>query len=248
MNTYLILLFLLQATFSFDLKNHAKNPSFETQKSGQGENVPSGWEYKNCERVSTDSFAGKYSIHCKGKDSHIIQWISTIDPGMRYNLTCRFKLKGLAENGYFKITAGSSNWKAGLYPTSQNIKQCKSGTCNDKWYYLTSGASQMNFHSSQYTLSAGIDGSETGEYWIDDIRLEPIVENYLYGVDVVSWRQEVYEDPVEVRVATSLWESMFEDGKHLRFKMTIFNEKNEEVQESEKFMLWDNMNQIVVSM
>ena len=230
-------------------KNYCPNGDFEQNTMFATDNL------RGCKRTNETSHSGSYSIYCKDDDPN--QQISYYQisynfiPGLRYNLSAWIKMKGVTNGGNVVLhTQATGNYQTGVWDVSSSQhKECQDGTCDDKWYFI-SKTSTHNFHQKSYSISYNLQPQQaTGEFWIDDLSVEPVIENYLYSVDVISWRQEVFEDPVEVRIATKFLTSIFEKGEYCQFKMDIYDiETNSFVMTNREFHMRNEYEQIVVSM
>ena len=248
-----IFLIILQV-YSFTPKNYFTNPSFEEGVKGDDTKAV-GWSTygKGCKREKGGR-TGNWSVHCVdvGGDCSYLQRVpvGTIQPGLNYNVSAWIKIKNanVTDSNYWMLSVEGCSYSCGVYLRSKNIEECKDGNCYDKWYFISSGRSQMTFKDCQYQATMSLRKDVVGEFWVDDLSFEIVIEDYLYGVDVVSWRQEVFEDEVEVRIATAFHWTVFEKGENCFFTLLIINEKGETVQKSTEFKTWFNFQQVVVSM
>ena len=249
---FIITLFFILQTYSFTPQNYFTNPSFEEQD-GTNENKAKGWTNygSGCKRVRGGR-TGQWCGYCKDSgtgDASIIQKVpqGTIAGGLKYNISAWVKMKNI-QNGDWMFAVEGCGYSCGVYPTHKNNAACKDGTCDDDWYLISSGQSAMVFNDCNYQATLYIREKGTGEFWVDDVSFVPIVENYLYSAEVVSWRQEVFEREVEVRIATNLLYTAFQDGKYSMYRMDVFDESEKLVQTSRQFNVWYHYEQIVVSM
>ena len=240
---FLTLLFVIATKAeTFEVPNYFTNPSFEEGVEGDDTKAV-GWTNwgSGCKRVRGGR-TGEWAGYCKDVGSGecaLIQWVpqGTIQGGLKYNISAWVKFKQIKGDNWMFSVEGCG-YQCGVYPTNKNNEACKDGHCNDKWYFISSGKSEMTFDDCRYQGTMNIRGKGTGEFWVDDVSFEPVVENYIYSVDVVSWRQEVYEREVEVRIATNLWDTLFETGDYSMYKMDVFDKDNKIVQTSRDFMIW----------
>lgn len=248
-------LFLLISLIEGEPHNFIPNGGFELDQIDDPKQK--NWHLPNkensyCKRVTDEKHSGKYSLYCNDQDetTNLDMYSSSsgdIIPGLRYNVSCYFKLKNV-KNGDLLLSLGGGG-TMGIWEYSSKVAECKDGTCDDEWYYMW-GVSGVYFQEkSKYSFAAVLHPEKaTGEFWIDDYRLDVAEETYLLSVDVIAWRQEVFEDPVEVRVSTTLYKSAFETGKYSQYKLYVINEKDETVWTSQKFYPWYNIDQTVISM
>lgn len=210
------------------LGNLVSNPSFETLNA-QG--WATGWtdEKRKCQIVNDTAHSGTHSLHCSGGSAGVYQLRWNVFAGVKYVLTAWIKTKNI-QNGRLLFCAESSNYKYGCYIYHDSIPECKDGTCDDQWYKLTC-KSLMNFEkSSHYVVVADLrPASATGEYWIDDVSMEMVETNVLLAVEVVTWRQEIFEDKVDVLVDLDVINSVFFNGTYLIITVDIEDEATGEV-------------------
>ncbi|ELP90709.1 hypothetical protein EIN_024980 [Entamoeba invadens IP1] len=195
----LILLCLISTSYSAN--NFLPNPSFEE---GSGTTI-TGWSIYGgqCELTTATAHTGKQSVHCKDTKTDsatgIITYTSNLIPGIYYNISVYIKMSNV-QNGYLLMFAESMNYIYGVYLNSNSNEVCKTGTCNDKWYQFTA-PSEMSFQQQRYTIQVNLRPDKgIGEYWIDDFTLIPVEKDVLVAIDPITWRQEAYEDPFEIRV------------------------------------------------
>ena len=83
----------------------------------------------------------------------------------------------------------------------------------------------MNFKpASHYVISISMEGegaNPKGEFWVDDITVEPIEYNILIGIEVIAWKQEIFEDQIDVIVGLDIINSVFANGDYLDLKIYI---------------------------
>ena len=209
------------------LANVIDNPSFEDI--GTNGFAKSWSKQGNCTVTTTTARSGKYSIHCEGGGSGIYVYKPLAIKGIKYKLKGYIKVKNIS-GGSILFCSESSNYIYGCYSYSSNIDACKGGTCVDQWYEIGC-TSLMNFGnaSSYVTLAQLRPSSSSGEFWIDDVSLEPVFTSVLLAVEVVTWRQEVFEDEVEVLVDLDIIDSVFENGMHLNITVEIIDEQSKEI-------------------
>ena len=212
-------------------KNLIDNPSFETLNT-QG--WASSWTDENhkCSIVNDTAHTGTHSLHCTGGGSGVYQLRWNVFFGVKYQLTAWIKTKNIS-NGSVLFCAESSNYKYGCYIYNDAIPECKTGTCTDQWYKLTCN-SLMNFEKSGHYVVLGQlrPNAATGEFWLDDLSMEMIENNVLLAVEVTTWRQEVFEDPVEVLVDLDVIDSVFFNGTYLVITVDIEDEETGDVKET----------------
>ena len=194
--------FFIIQIYSYTPKNYFTNPSFEEGVKGDDTKAV-GWSTygKGCKREKGGR-TGNWCVHCidTGGDCSYLQRVpvGTIQPGLNYNVSAWIKLKDVTvDKNYWMLSVEGCSYSCGVYLRSNSIEKCKTGTCNDKWYFISSGRSQMTFKDCQYQATMSIRKDAIGEFWVDDVSFEIVIEDYLYSVDVISWRQEVFEDEVE---------------------------------------------------
>ena len=59
--------------------------------------------------------------------------------------------------------------------------------------------------------------------------MEPIEYDILNAVEFVTWKQEIYEDEVDVIVSLNIINSVFENGDYLNLKVYIEDEETGEI-------------------
>ena len=238
-----IIFFILIFSPKIICKNYIYNPSFEILGGMVGAD---GWfadNYGGCYVVSSTSHTGKYSMHGSKPGDHFWQIRGDLFYGIKYRLTAWIKVNNI-KNARLLLTAESSDYQSGIYIYHDSIPECKSGTCTDKWYKLT-GDSLMNFKkASHYVISISLRASSsgaTGEYWMDDITLEPLEYNILNAIEVVTWKQEIYENEVDVIVSLNIINSVFENGDYLNLKVYIEDEETGEIKDVLEKCVYENI-------
>ncbi|BFU21071.1 carbohydrate binding domain containing protein [Entamoeba histolytica HM-1:IMSS-B] len=234
-------------------KDYIVNGGFEE---GSSTSI-TGWSIyggsNSCVLDSTTYNLGSKSLHCTDLSSKdfvsVFQYRSDLVHGIKYKLTAYIKVKNV-QNGALMVFAESADYWDGVYLYSNSISQCKTGTCTDKWYKLT-GNSVMTFGKQRFIISARLQGAAaTGEFWIDDISLEPIEQNVLISVDCITWRQEAYIEPFEIRVGLDVNDTAFQDGSYLSITGQVIRESDNQVVkniESSEFKMGMTFNQIITS-
>ena len=195
-------------------KNYITNPGFE-----DGLN---GWKdhHKSCEVVTDDVHSGSYALHCidnkTSERSGVTQIASGIPPGFLYNISGWFKLKDVGDDVELYTYAQSLDKRSIAYSYSSVNSGCKSGTCMDKWYHF-SGTSKMFFGESvNWTISSILSrNAAVGEFWLDDLVLEPLRTPFLGYIETTAWKQEVFEDEIEIYVNMLINETAYDGGKQL---------------------------------
>ena len=166
-------------------KNFVTNPSFETPG---GMVNAEGWSADNwgCWATNTTAHTGKRSMHGSKPGDNFWQIRNDFFYGIKYRFTLWIKVKDVYK-ARLKCVVESSDYKSGIYVYHDSIAACKGGTCIDQWYKLSSD-SEMNFKpASHYVISISMEGegaNPTGEFWVDDITVEPIEYNILIGIEV----------------------------------------------------------------
>ena len=77
----------------------------------------------------------------------------------------------------------------------------------------------------------------TGEFWLDDVVIQPAVTPILGSVDTSAWRQEVYdeEEDIEIYVSTLINDTV--DKDHLKLTVDVVNSEGHVVDTLKKFEL-----------
>ena len=225
-------------------KNYAENPSFE--KLGGGKVGAQGWNADRsggCYVTNETAHSGKYSMHGSKPGDHFWQIRYDLFYGIKYRFTAWIKVKNI-KNARLLATVEASDYHSGLYTYHDSIEKCATGTCDDKWYQLTYN-SLMNFKkSSHYVISISLrskGANSTGEFWMDDITVEPLEYDILNGVEVVTWKQEIYEDPIDVLVSLNIIDSVFANGDYLDLKIYIEDEETQEVKQIIENCIYENI-------
>lgn len=223
----MFVIYLLSLIALVKLANVIDNPSFEEIDTN---GFAKSWAKQgNCSVTTSTARTGKYSMHCTGGGSGIYLYKSLPIKGIKYILKGYIKVKNIS-GGSVLFCSESSNYIYGCYSYSDNIAACKGGTCVDQWYEIGC-TSLMNFGNATFyvTLAQLRPGTSTGEFWMDDISLEPVFTPVLLAVEVVTWRQEVFKDEVEVLVDLDIIDSIFENGMYLTITVEIIDEQTKEV-------------------
>ncbi len=238
-----IFIFLSIILIASSAKNYASNPSFEKLGGMVG---AEGWYADNwggCYVTSTIAHTGQYSMHGSKPGDHFWQIRYDLFYGIKYKFTAWIKVKNI-KNARLLATVEASDYKSGLYVYHDSIPKCATGTCDDQWYQLSYN-SLMNFKkASHYVISISLraTGSDaTGEFWMDDITVEPLEYDILNGVEVVTWKQEVYEDPIDVIVSLNIIDSVFVNGDYLNLKVYIEDQETNEVKQILDNCTYDNV-------
>ena len=217
---HVLLLLLLLLGFC-EAANLVKNPGFEDDLEGWAAN-------KACEIVTQPVHSGKKALHCKDTTTSEAVGVYQNPPGVlhgvRYYVSAWIRAKGL-KDGSILLCAESSNYKYGVYVSSNKIEECKDGTCDDKWYQLN-GTSEMFFgEASWYVFLARLNGAgATGEFWLDDLVMEVQPTNILNYIETTAWKQEVFEDPIEIYVDLEINNSVWHNGTNFTLKVDIVEE------------------------
>lgn len=211
--------------------NLLSNPSFELLNS-QGWATSWTDEKHNCKIVNDTAHTGTHSLHCAGGNAGVYQLRWNVFFGVKYRLTAYIKTRNIT-TGRVLFCAESSNYKYGCYIYHDSIPECKDGTCDDQWYKMTCN-SLMNFEKSgHYVVVAELrPSSAVGEFWLDDVSMEMVENNVLLAVEVVTWRQEIFEDPVDVLVDLDVIDSVFFNGDYLIITVDIEDEETGEVKQT----------------
>ena len=230
--------------FTNSAKNYATNPSFENL--ANTEVGAEGWlsdSWGGCYVTSDTARTGKYSMHGSKPGDHFWQIRSDFFYGIKYKLTTWIKVKNI-KNARLLATVEAADYQSGIYLYHDYIDKCATGTCDDQWYQLT-GNSLMNFKkTSHYVISISLratGSNPTGEFWMDDISIEPIEYDILNGVEVVTWKQEIYEEPIDVLVSLNIIDSVFSNGDYLDLKVYIEDEETQEVKQILENCTYDNV-------
>jgi len=237
------LCFLLILIIQIFSKNYVSNPSFEitgsTSTGAQNFYSDTG----GCYIDSTTFHTGKYSLHCSRPGTNVYQITQKIIFGVRYKLIVWIKLRNL-KNALFIAAADSSDYKYGLYANHEQIPECVSGTCDDKFYKLEYDG-LMNFNEAHHYQVAFLIRSQgadsTGEFWIDDVSLEPLYLPVLNNVEVVTWKQEIFEDPVDIIADLEIIDSIYYNGDYINLTIYIEDEKTGELMQTLKSFTFDNI-------
>ncbi len=237
------LFFLLILIIQICSKNYVSNPSFEiagsTSTGAQNFYSDTG----GCHIDSTTFHTGKYSLHCSRPGSSVYQITQKIIFGIRYKLIVWIKLRNL-KNAIFIAAADSSDYKYGLYANHKQIPECVSGTCDDTFYKLEYDG-LMNFNEAHHYQVAFLIRSQgedsTGEFWIDDVSLEPLYLPVLNNVEVVTWKQEIFEDPVDIIADLEIIDSIYYNGYYINLTIYIEDEKTGELKQTLTSFTFDNI-------
>ena len=243
---------MLQLIFVFILLTSANvilNGDFEKESSTGITN----WEnqYSTCEIDTTTFHSGKQSLHCKDnlsdKRGGIKQTI-TIQTGMPYKISAYVKLKNI-QNGDVLIFSQSPDDAEGTWPyVGKTIEECKDGNCDDKWYYFETTTD--GFQQATHIFGVLFHKADCiGEFWIDDIVMEPILPNILHTVQINAWRDEVFEDETIVNIGLNVESTIFENGNHLSFKLELINQETNTVSQTiTEFKIIKELRQVISQM
>ena len=227
---FLSILIIISHLSFISCKNYVTNPSFET---AGGMVNAEGWSADNwggCWATDATAHTGKRSMHGSKPGDHFWQIRNDFFYGIKYRFTAWIKVKNIY-NARLLATVESSDYKSGIYAYHDFIEACKGGTCTDQWYKLSSD-SLMNFKpASHYVISISMrsnGANPTGEFWMDDITVEPIEYDILNGVEVVTWKQEIFEDQIDVIVSLNIIDSVFSYGDYLDLKIYIEDDETGE--------------------
>ena len=125
---------------SIAIPNYILNPSFE-EGIANNPKLPKDWYLAggNCQRTKETSHSGEYSLHCSVYPglslSGPVQWTENLIFGLKYNVSAWIKLKNV-RNNVLMIPCEGAGYSCGVYPTSNNIEECKDGNsaCSGKLY------------------------------------------------------------------------------------------------------------------
>ena len=223
--------------------NYVSNPSFEIAAGTNSGAKDFYADTGGCWIDSSTSHTGKNSLHCSRPNTNVYQILPKIIFGIKYRLTVWIKLRNI-KNARFIAAADSSDYKYGLYASHLDVKECKSGTCDDKFYKLQYD-SLMNFNKApRYQIAFLIksDGANpTGEFWIDDITFEPLYTITLNTVEVVTWKQEIFEDPVDIIADVEIIDSVYYNGDYINMTIYIEDEQSRKVMQIIKDHTFDTI-------
>ena len=229
---FLSILIIISNLSFISNKNFVNNPSFETPG---GMVNAEGWSADNwgCWATNTTARTGKRSMHGSKPGDNFWQIRNDFFYGIKYRFTLWIKVKDVSK-ARLKCVVESSDYKSGIYVYHDSIAACKGGTCIDQWYKLSSD-SEMNFKpASHYVISISMKGegaNPTGEFWVDDITVEPIEYNILIGIEVITWKQEIFEDQIDVIVGLDIINSVFANGDYLDLKIYIEDDETGEIKQ-----------------
>ena len=161
----------------------------------------------------------------------------------KYKLTVWIKLRNIKDATFIAV-ADSSDYKYGLYANHLQIEDCKTGTCDDKFYKLEYN-SLMNFNEAHHYQIAFLirnkGDNPTGEFLIDDVSLEPLYEPLLNNVEVVTWKQEIFEDPVDIIADVEIIDSIYFNGDYLNITIYIEDDETGELVQTLKEYTFDTI-------
>jgi len=202
-----------------DGKNYLSNPGFE--------NNLAGWtvEVGACKVVTDEHHTGNKSLYCNdsstSKRSFVYQLSVPIVRGLYYNISGWFKLKNVT-GGRLLLCIESKDYLQGAYLYSDSVPACKGGTCLDKWYFMSKKSEMILGNSSRYTMSILLHAAGgTGEFWVDDLSLSPVRTNILGFIETTAWRQEAFEDPIEIYVNMLINNTAWHYGQYFTLKVDI---------------------------
>ena len=193
----------------------------------------SGWYTENSYCVPTNETArtGKYSLHCNspsGASGFVAQW-NKVFSGLKHRISGYFKIKKIDPSGRISILAesmGGAQYGIWSYP------KCPNGAappCMDDWFYF-SDITTMYLSPENLTYIMDVVSRGDTEFWVDDIAFEPITtDKLLRAAEVRSWRQEVFEDKVEVLADLLITGTCFEKGDHLNLTLDVIETSTGEV-------------------
>jgi len=229
-----IVLCLLLIGQSVCAKNYLNNPGFEEGMKGWVD------EGKDCEIVTDNVHSGTKALHCKDTGSGragVYQIPVPVVQGLRYRVSGFFKVKDVT-GGSLMLCAESSNYIYGVYGYSSSIAECKSGTCTDQWYKISVNSEMFFGNASRYVYLACLhNGNALGEFWIDDLSIEPVETDILGYIETTAWKQEVYRDPIEIYVNLLINNSIWHNGTNFTLHIDIVDEDDKIVDTLDKFVL-----------
>ena len=196
-----------------------KNPGFED-----------GWtDWKHsddCVIVSDVVHSGSKAVHCKdtntSRRAQVWQIPLNLTIGLKYRLNAFLKVKDVS-GGTLLLCAEGGPY--GVYGSSRNIPGCENGTCVDKWYEM-SGESEKYFGEYRmFEFVAALHDKEAlGEYWIDDLTVEVLRTDILGYIETTAWKQEAFEDEIEIYVNLLINGSIWHDGNGFTLTIEMVNE------------------------
>lgn len=207
--------------------NLIRNPSFEVLNVQKW--TPEWIDDRHkCKIVNDTAHTGNNSVYCNGGKSGVYQFRWGMVKGVKYRLKGWVKTKNIT-GGKVLFSVESSNSYYGCY-RYHDIGGCQNGTCDGKWYELICN-SIMNFGPAGfYIISIDLrPATATGEFWFDDVSMEVIETDVLLGTDVVTWRQEIFEAPVDVLVDLDIMNSIFVNGDYLIITVDIKDQETGKV-------------------
>ncbi len=222
---------LLAMTGARAATNYLDNPSFEAQSSGWGQEPP-----PLCAAEAGGARTGNYSVHCTVSTADTNGWYQFRGPtnglvfGVYYRVTAWYKYRNFSPSANLLLFFESRDYTTGVY-CYHNKTACGSATadCSQGGWIQMSCPSVMLFPEKNYVYGWSLrDG--TGEYWIDDVALEVIdTMDVVRSADITAWRQEVYDEPVELIADLTVQRTAFEKGDWLNITAAVVRNEDQAV-------------------
>ena len=229
-----VVVYLVQLlTIVASLRNFVVNPGFEDDLTGWS--VGSGG---SCEIVTDNAHSGTKAIHCVDSSPStrfmLYQFSHDFQPGVKFNVSGWIKLKNMTADSQLMLCSekydGHDN---STCAKSSTIPECQSGTCTDDWYYMSSISTDFMPETETCLFAAVVDPAETtGEFWLDDVVIQPAIAPILGFIETSAWRQEVYDGEKDLEIHVVLFV-----GHHFKLTVDIVNSDGHVVDTIEKFEL-----------
>lgn len=94
--------------------------------------------------------------------------------------------------------------------------------------------------SVNWTISSILSrNAAVGEFWLDDLVLEPLRTPFLGYIETTAWKQEVFEDEIEIYVNMLINETAYDGGKHFKLTVEVVNEEGKVIDTLKKYEFED---------